>query len=59
MKKFNGKYRIPSARAQWWDYSRDGIYFITICTKNHEFYFGDIADGKMHLSNVGIIADIL
>jgi REP element-mobilizing transposase RayT len=59
MKKFNDKYRIPSARAQWWDYSRDGIYFITICTKNSKFYFGDIADGKMHLSNVGVIADIL
>lgn len=59
IKKFNGKYRIQSARAQWWDYSRDGIYFITICTKNRKFYFGDIADGKMHLSNVGVIADIL
>jgi REP element-mobilizing transposase RayT len=59
MKKFNGKYRIPSARAQWWDYSRDGIYFITICAKNHEFYFGDIENGKMYLSNVGVIADIL
>ena len=59
MEKFNGKYRIPSARAQWWDYSRDGIYFITICTNYRKFYFGDIENAKMHLSNVGVLADVL
>ena len=59
MKKFNNKYRIPSARAPWWDYGRDGIYFITICTKNHESFFGEITDGNMYLSNVGVVADLL
>ena len=58
MKKFRGTYRIPSARAQWWDYGRDGIYFITICTHNRKFYFGDIKDGKMILSQVGVLADV-
>jgi putative transposase len=42
MEKFKNKYRIPSARAQWWDYSRNGAYFITICTQHRVHYFGEI-----------------
>lgn len=59
MEKFNQKYRIESARAPWWDYGRAGAYFITICTKNREHYFGEINDGKMILSPTGVIADLL
>jgi REP element-mobilizing transposase RayT len=59
MGKYKNKYRIASARAQWWDYGWNGAYFITICTKNREHFFGDIKDGKMELSHLGIIADIL
>jgi hypothetical protein len=29
MQKFQNKYRIPSARAPWWDYGTAGAYFIT------------------------------
>ena len=25
-----------------WDYRSPGFYFVTICTKNHDCYFGDI-----------------
>ena len=57
--KFQNKYRIPSARWQDWDYSSDGACFITICTKNREQYFGKIENGKMHLSNAGMLADIV
>lgn len=57
--KFQNKYRIPSIRAQWWDYGWNGAYFITICTKDREHYFGEIQKGKMILSEVGIIADLL
>ena len=32
MKRFQNKYRIASARAQWWDYDWNGAYYITICT---------------------------
>jgi len=39
--KFQNKYRIKSARATWHDYG-DGAYFITVCTKNHEHFFGEI-----------------
>jgi putative transposase len=56
--KFQNKYRIPSARLQTWNYGSNAAYFVTICTKNREFYFGEIADSKMVLSNRGIIADV-
>jgi REP element-mobilizing transposase RayT len=56
--KFQNKYRIPSARAEWWDYGNNAAYFITICTANRKHYFGDIRNGKMELSPIGIIADI-
>jgi len=48
-------YRIPSARLQSWDYGNSGLYFITICTKNREHYFGKILNGEMHLSEIGKI----
>jgi len=59
MEKYKNKYRIPSARSQWWDYGWNGAYFITICTVNREHYFGEIKNGHMQFSNVGLIADIL
>lgn len=42
-----------------WDYRWDGSYFITICTKDRQHYFGETKDKKMILSNVGVIVDIL
>lgn len=57
--KYKNKYRVPSARAQWWDYGRAGAYFITICTEGRRHYFGAIsADGTQQLSHIGIIADV-
>ena len=55
MKKFQGKYRIPSARADWWDYE-EGQYFITICTAHRECCFGWVRDSVMVLSDLGEIA---
>ena len=46
-----------SIRLQWYDYSFNGIYFITICTNHRKHYFGDIVDHKMHSSNAGSIAE--
>ena len=57
MKKFNNKYRIPSARLASWDYSQPGFYFITICTKNRKHFFGEIKTNEMYLNEVGVIAD--
>ena len=42
MEKFKQKYRISSARLAHWDYGSPGLYFVTICTKNRNFYFGEI-----------------
>ena len=57
MEKFQNKYRIPSARLQTWDYGSNSDYFITICTKNREHFFGEIIDEQMSLNNIGILAD--
>lgn len=56
--KYKNKYRIESARLQSWDYRWSGAYFITICTHNREHFFGKIINGKMILSNIGILANI-
>ena len=50
--KFQNKYRIPSARLQNWDYANDGAYFITICTKNREHYFGEIVESAPNVPHV-------
>ncbi len=51
MEKFQNKYRIPSARAYWHDYN-GGVYFVTICTKNREHYFGEITHCRDVARNV-------
>ena len=39
-------------RADFWDYMT-GDYFVTICTKNKDHYFGYIHGGVMYLSVIG------
>lgn len=56
--KFQNKYRIPSVRAAWWDYGNQGAYFITICTKNREYYFGEIVENEMQLSEIGKVVEM-
>ena len=51
--------KLPERKPIWlqgWDYSRNATYFITICTKNKDPYFGEIRNGIMHLSEMGAIA---
>ena len=55
VEKFKNKYRIQSARASWWDYSNEGLYFITICTVGRECLLGKIESGEMFLSDLGKI----
>ncbi len=45
-----------SIRFKNYDYSKAGMYFITICTYNDEYLFGEIIDGKMILNDSGILA---
>jgi REP element-mobilizing transposase RayT len=39
-----------------YDYSQNGMYFVTICTKNREELFGEIENGKIVLNDIGKIA---
>lgn len=59
--KFQNKYRISSTRLKNWDYGQNGAYFITICTKNREHFFGEIVstngENEMQLNEIGKIAD--
>ncbi len=55
-KLFNNKYRIPSARLQNWNYADEAMYFVTICTKNRENYFGEIVNTILQSTEIGKIA---
>jgi len=64
MEKFQGKYRISSARLRNWDYVSKGMYFVTLCTRNRERYFGNIIKPEpgiehyeIHLSDIGKILE--
>ena len=57
--KFQDKYRIASTRLHNWDYTWNAIYFVTINTHAQEEIFGIIKKSKIHLSNLGTIADVL
>lgn len=62
--RFQGKYRIPPARWQQWNYGDNGNYFVTICTANRNHYFGKIvlddnAVASMQLYPAGKIAEQL
>lgn len=46
-------------RATWRNYCNAAAYFMTIFTKGRQHYFGQISDGVMHLSDVGIVANDL
>ncbi|MBO7074180.1 MAG: hypothetical protein J6W12_04675 [Bacteroidales bacterium] len=48
-----------SLRLPNWDYSWAGVYFITTCTKDRNYYFGNVVNGEMILTNIGAIADVL
>ncbi|MBS1250527.1 MAG: hypothetical protein MAG431_02121 [Chloroflexi bacterium] len=55
MTKYKNKYRIKSTRLPDWDYTSPGWYFVTICTKGRQLFFGQVIDGEMHLSPIGKI----
>lgn len=59
MDKFRNRYRISSTRLQNWNYGWNAVYYVTICTRDQHCYFGEIAEGRMVLSRIGIIANVL
>ncbi len=44
-----------SIRLKGYDYSKEGLYFITICTQNRLCLFGEIEKGEMILNDAGIM----
>ena len=42
-------------RLKHYDYSRNGYYFVTICTQNRMWDFGGIKNGEMVLNDNGVI----
>ncbi len=37
------------------DYTRGGVYFVTICTHGRQRFFGEIRQGRMCLSEAGLV----
>lgn len=55
--KFNPDFHHrKSIRLQGYDYSQEGLYFITICCQNKNCFFGEIQRGQMLLNEYGQIA---
>ena len=54
-KNFSPQHHRRSIRVQGYDYSQEGLYFITICCHNRQNLFGEIVEGKMQLNDAGHI----
>lgn len=50
------KHHRRSIRLQGYDYSQEGLYFITICCQDRAHLFGEIVNGEMILNSYGEIA---
>ena len=50
--KYQKQYRYKK-----YDYSQNGFYFVTICTKNRQLFFENIINEKIELSVIGKIAN--
>ena len=48
-----------SIRLPEYDYSETGAYFITICTQEREFLFGEIINGEMQLNDAGKMIEMV
>ena len=46
-------------RLQEYDYSSDGLYFVTICTHGHKNIFGKIVDSNLVLSDKGKVVELV
>ncbi len=51
------KYHRRSIRLQGYDYSQEGLYFITLCCQDRAHLFGEILDGEMIFNVAGLQAE--
>ncbi len=49
-----GRHHRRSIRLADFDYSQEGVYFVTICTHERECLFGEIHEGEMQLNDIGL-----
>src|SRR5690554_5538113 len=56
-KLYRNTYRTTSHRKPGWDYSGNGMYFITFVTQKRECNLGKIENSKMILSDFGRIVE--
>ena len=57
LKSYNNPFQKGSPRLYGYDYSSEGYYFITICTKDRYPYLGEIVDGTMIPSDIGKVIE--
>ena len=58
MKPNPGRHRRRSIRLKDYDYSQAGAYFITICTQNGRYLFGDVVNSEIRLNELGQVVEI-
>ncbi len=59
MGKYNPEiHHRHSIRLKDYDYSHEGAYFVTICTKGRSMFFGEIKNNEMFLNTCGEIAQV-
>lgn len=56
MTLFKRRYRIETDRLRRWDYGGASWYFVTICTRNRQLFFGALEDSVVRLSSIGEVA---
>ena len=49
--------RRNNMRLPYYDYSQYGCYFVTICTKNRNCLLSNIINGKVQLSEIGVMIE--
>jgi putative transposase len=51
------KFHRRSIRLKGYDYAKEGVYFVTICTHNHALLFGQVVEGKIIINEWGKMAE--
>ncbi len=46
-----------SIRAEGYDYTQEGAYFITICTTNRKCLLGEVVNGEVQLNEIGKVVE--
>jgi putative transposase len=57
MTSYKYKYRSESHRLKDWNYANPSVYFITICTQERLYLFGEIKEGILILNENGGIVE--